>query len=174
MKTFLDRSLAWGHKPRPSWKPGLTISVSAGQGETQTAEYLTGLLRVYGAYPVGKLTAIAASPGEFVGREAVESHAQRLARDFAHAIREKRRYPATDVDLKFYLFMENLVQRHKDSLMKHDYAHWKGLGLFADFEAYIQQPRAKTSVDAEVRKAWIQEMISRHKTRRQNQKKTPA
>lgn len=172
MKTFLDRSLAWGHKPRPTWKPGLALSVSAGQGETQTAEYLAGLLRVYGAYPVGKLTAMATSPGEFVGCEAVEYHARCLARDLAHAVREKRRYPATDVDLKFYLFMENLVQRHKDCLMTDDHAHWERMGLFADFEAYIQQPRAESSVDPELRKAWVQEMIHRHTPRRKNEKGT--
>ena len=40
MKTFFDRSLALGHKPRPTWKPGLAISVSAGLGETDTADYL--------------------------------------------------------------------------------------------------------------------------------------
>ena len=28
MKTFLDRSLAYGHKPRSAWKPGLAVCVS--------------------------------------------------------------------------------------------------------------------------------------------------
>jgi len=62
-KTFLDRSLALGHKPRPTWKPGLAVSVSAGSGETAVAAYLEGLLRVYGAFPVGSLTALATVPG---------------------------------------------------------------------------------------------------------------
>ena len=44
MKTFMDRSLAFGHKPQPHWKPGLSVSVSAGYGETQVAEYLGNLL----------------------------------------------------------------------------------------------------------------------------------
>jgi multimeric flavodoxin WrbA len=66
MKTFLDRSLAFGHKPRPRWKPGLAVSVSAGYGETQTAEYLGNLLRVFGAFSVGRLTALATGPGEFL------------------------------------------------------------------------------------------------------------
>ena len=166
MKAFLDRSLAWGHKPRPSWKPGLAVSVSAGLGETQTAEYLAGLLRVYGAFPVGRLTAMATSPGEFVGREAVEAHARYLARDLACAVREKRRYPATDVDLRYYQFMGNLVQRHRDSVMIDDYAHWEQLGLFRDFETYIQQRREKNPYDPGVRKVWIQEMIARHKAKR--------
>ncbi len=170
MKAFLDRSLAWGHKPRPSWKPGLAVSVSAGMGETQTAEYLAGLLRVYGAFPVGRLTAMATSPGEFVGREAVEAHARNLARDLAQAIREKRRYPASDADLRFYQFMGSLVQRHKDSVMNHDYAHWETHHLFDDFATYIQQRREKISYDPEIRKAWVQEMIARHKSRHAGKK----
>jgi len=170
MKAFLDRSLAWGHKPQPSWKPGLTVSVSAGQGETETAEYLARLLRVYGAFPVGRLTAMATSPGEFLGREAVAAHANHLARDLAQAIREKRRYPVTDVDLRFFLFMENLVQRHKDSIMGNDYAHWKKHGFLGNFENYIQQRREKTSFDPEVRRAWIQEMIAPNKDRRESKK----
>ena len=28
MKTFLDRSLGYGHRPRGDWKPGLALSVS--------------------------------------------------------------------------------------------------------------------------------------------------
>lgn len=169
MKAFLDRSLAWGHKPQPSWKPGLTVSVSAGQGETETADYLAKLLRVYGAFPVGRLTAMATSPGEFLGREAVEARARDLARDLALAIREKRRYPVTDVDLRFYLFMENLVLRHKDTIMSSDYAHWEKHGLFRDFESYVQQRREKTSYDPEIRKAWIQELIARNKAKRERQ-----
>jgi multimeric flavodoxin WrbA/putative sterol carrier protein len=169
MKAFLDRSLALGHKPRPSWKPGLAVSVSAGQGETETADYLAKLLRVYGAFPVGRLTALATSPGEFLGREAVEARARDLARDLALAIREKRRYPVTDVDLRFYLFMENLVLRHKDTIMSSDYAHWEKHGLFRDFESYVQQRREKTSYDPEIRKAWIQELIARNKAKHERQ-----
>jgi multimeric flavodoxin WrbA len=175
MKAFLDRSLAWGHKPRPTWKPGLAVSVSAGWGETQTAEYLAGLLRVYGAFPVGRLTAMATSPGEFLGREAVEAHARMLARDLARAVRDKRRYPATDVDLRFYQFMGTLVQRHGDSVMADDYAHWDRLGLFADFEAYVQQRTEKTSHDPALRKAWIREMVARTTSgRRRRPVETPA
>jgi multimeric flavodoxin WrbA/putative sterol carrier protein len=171
MKAFLDRSLAWGHKPRPDWKPGLAVSVSAGLGETQTADYLAGLLRVYGAFPVGRLTAMATSPGDFIGREAVEAHAQNLARDLAQAIREKRRYPATDADLRFYQFMGSLVQRHRGSIMNDDYAHWEKHGLFAGFDTYIQQKREQSAHDPEIRKAWIQSLIAKHKAKRGGQKK---
>jgi len=166
MKTFLDRSLAYGHKPRPTWKPGLAVSVSAGLGETQTAEYLAGVLRVYGAFAVGKLTALAVGPGEFIGRDAVEARAQELAHDLARAIKEKRRRPASDMDLRFYQFMGDLVKRHKDRVMKHDYKHWQENGYYNGFESYIQQTTAKISDNPKARDAWIKELIANHKRKK--------
>ena len=166
MKTFLDRSLAYGHKPQPAWKPGLAVCVSAGLGESQTAEYLAGVLRVYGAFAVGKLTALATGPGEFVGRETVEASAQDLARDLARAIREKRRRPASDMDLRFYQFMGDLVKNNKGTVMKHDYKHWQAHGFFDSFEKYIQQTTHKRQYNPEARDAWIKELIAQHKKKK--------
>jgi multimeric flavodoxin WrbA len=142
MKTFLDRSLGYGHRPRETWKPGLALSVSAGHGETWVADYLGRVLRVFGAFPVGKFTAIAVGPGEFLGREAVEDRAADLARDLARAVREGRRYPATDQDLLYWQFMSSLIKENRE-LMAADYEHWQALGLFKSFEAYVGQARAK-------------------------------
>jgi multimeric flavodoxin WrbA/putative sterol carrier protein len=169
MKTFLDRSLAFGHKPRTTWKPGLAISVSAGLGETDTANYLAFLLRTFGAFSVGTLTAMATQPGGFLGKEAVEARAVDLARDLARAIKEKRRYPATDRDLRFYQFMGSLVKRQKDTVMKHDYKHWQEHGFYDSFEKYIQQTTAEVPFNGELRDAWIKEMIEEHKTKRRAQ-----
>lgn len=173
MKTFVDRSLALGHKPRPTWKPGLTVSVSAGCGETQVAEYLGHLLRVYGAFSVGRLTALAAGPGEFMGRAAVEARARDLALDLARAVKEKRRFPATDEDLMFYRFMRALVQEHRGALMQDDFDHWEAHGLNRDFEAYIQQTQEKAMVDPEARQAWIQEK-TKHQLPRRTAKRPPS
>jgi len=170
MKTFLDRSLAYGHKPQPAWKPGLAVCVSAGLGETQTAEYLAGVLRVYGAFAVGKLTAIATGPGEFVGRETVTARAQDLARDLARAIREKRRRPASDMDLRFYQFMGNLVKNHKDTVMKNDFKHWQAHGLFDGFEKYIRQTTHQPKFNPQTRDAWIKELIAQHKKKKKGKK----
>ncbi|MGE5258474.1 MAG: NAD(P)H-dependent oxidoreductase [Hyphomicrobiales bacterium] len=170
MKTFLDRSLAFGHKPQPDWKPGLAVSVSAGYGETTVAEYLGSLLRVYGAFSVGGLTALATGPGEFLGKSAIEVRARDLAGDLARAVKEKRRYPATDNDLIFYRFMGALVRDHRDSIMKDDFAHWEKLGLYRDFDVYVQQTREKAHYDPEMRKAWIQEAVARHKAKRTGKK----
>jgi len=163
MKAFIDRSLALSHKPRGSWKPGIAVSVSAGMGETQVAEYLAAMLRSYGAFPVGRLTALGTSIGEFVGREAVEARAADLARDLARAIREKRRYPATEWDLRYYQFMGSLVRENRDTIMKDDFVHWENLGLYEGFEAYIRQRRETVRHDPELRKAWLKETIARYK-----------
>jgi len=160
MKTFIDRSLAYGHKPRPTWKPGLAVCVSSGYGETDTAGYLGSCLRSFGSFSVGSFTAMATGPGEFIGKEAVEARALDLAGDLAAAIREKRRYPATDRDLHYYEFMGGLVKSRKDSIMRDDYEHWQEHGLYEGFETYIQQKETKVEIDNELRKAWIAEMIA--------------
>jgi multimeric flavodoxin WrbA/putative sterol carrier protein len=141
MKTFLDRSLGYGHRPRRDWKPGLAVSVSAGYGETWVADYLGQVLRAFGAFPVGKLTAIAVGPGEFLGREAVAARAADLAKELARAVKERRRYPPTDQDLGFWHFMSHLIQEHRDFMVA-DYEHWQELGLFKSFEAYVGQTRS--------------------------------
>ncbi len=145
MKTFLDRSLGYGHRPRGDWKPGLALSVSAGHGETWAADYLGQVLRLFGAFPVGKFTAIAVSPGEFLGKEAVEARAADLARDLARAVKEGRRYPVTDQDLRYWHFMSNLIKEHRDFMVA-DYEHWQELGLFKSFEAYVGQTRSKAAM----------------------------
>ena len=146
MKTFLDRSLGYGHRPRGDWKPGLVLSVSAGHGETWVADYLSRVMKAFGAYAVGNLTAIAVGPGEFLGREAVEARAADLARDLALAVKEKRRYPPTDQDLVYWQFMSNLIKENRD-LMTADYEHWQELGLFKSFEAYVGQTRSRQRPD---------------------------
>ena len=158
-KAFVDRSLAYGHKPRGSWKPGMAISVSAGMGEIKTAEYLANLLRVFGAYSVATFTAIARRPGAFLGKDLVEARAVDLAGDLARAIKEKRRYPATENDLSFHLFMGSLIEEEKD-FMRDDFSHWRELEFFDSFEAYSGQRFSKPSYSEEMRKEWSRKLIA--------------
>jgi multimeric flavodoxin WrbA/putative sterol carrier protein len=159
MKTFIDRSVAYGHKPRGAWKPGMAVSVSGGMGETMVAEYLGGMLRTYGAFSIGSLTAIAVAPGAFMGMELVEARAKDLASDLARAIKEKRRYPATENDLFFYLFMRDLVEREK-AFMRDDYEHWQEKGFFEGFGAYIGQGFSVPPANDQMRKEWLRTMIA--------------
>jgi multimeric flavodoxin WrbA/putative sterol carrier protein len=166
MKTFLDRSLCLAHRPRPSWKPGLAVSVSAGYGETAVAAYLGSVTRTFGAFSVGSLTAIAVNPGQFLGKAAVEARAAELARDLVRAVREKRRYPASDMDLVFWQFMGRLVRSNKE-FMRADDEHWQKHELYDSFENYIDQRKTMVDYNPELRKAWIEEMIATQKGRSQ-------
>ncbi|MCX5817422.1 MAG: NAD(P)H-dependent oxidoreductase [Proteobacteria bacterium] len=159
MKTFFDRSLSLGHKPRKSYKPGLAITVSAGLGDSTTAKYLEGVLRVYGAFSAGAIVAIATSPGGFLGKELVEARAADLGRDLARAIKEQRQYPATGEELSFYLFMRDLVTREKD-FMRGDYQHWQEAGLLDGFEAYAGQSFTVPPFDPALRKEWLKNIIT--------------
>jgi multimeric flavodoxin WrbA/putative sterol carrier protein len=164
MKTFLDRSLGYGHRPRGTWKPGLAVSVSAGWGETEVSQYLARVLGVYGAFPVGQLTAIGVGPGAFLGKEAVEARAADLARDLVRAVKEGRRYPPTDLDLDYWNFMGNLIKENRE-FMKADYAHWQKLGILDSFEAYIGQGRSPGTGSPEMRAAWLKGLMERQKGR---------
>ena len=154
MKTFIDRSLGYGHRPRISWKPGLAVSVSGGSGETDTAEYLGHVMRSFGAFSIGHLTGIGLGAGEFMGRDLIASRAKDLAGELVRAIREERRYPATDKDLNFYQFIGGLA-RDNPVLLKADHEHWKAHGLFESFETYIGQQRSKGNINREQMVKWL-------------------
>jgi hypothetical protein len=151
--------LAWGHKPRNYWKPGLALSVAAAGGEREVAEYLTRCLRLFGAYSVGSFTSLAVGPGEFMGKEHVEQRGRDLGADLARAVKEKRRMPATGDDLAFWQFMSRLVKSQAE-FMAHDFKHWQEAGLFDSFENYVGQKVSKAAFGPEVRKAWVKEMIA--------------
>jgi len=161
-KTFLDRSLGLGHRPRGAWKPGLAVCVSAGWGETEVAQYLDLTLRIFGAFAVGHFTAIAVGAGQFMGKELVMARAVDLARDLARAVKEKRRYPATDKDLDYWHFMGGLIKDNRD-FMKADYEHWQKLGLLDSFEAYIGQTWDRPTRDPAMREAWIKGLMERQR-----------
>jgi multimeric flavodoxin WrbA/putative sterol carrier protein len=163
MKTFIDRSLAFGHKPRRASKPGLAVVVSAGLADTATARYLEDMLKIYGAFSLGALVAMGANMGGFLGKAAVEARAQDLACDLARAIKEKKRYPVTGDDLYAYLFMRDLVTREKE-FMRDDYQYWQNAGILDGFEAYVQQRYTQTSYDPEMRKEWIKGLIKEEST----------
>lgn len=159
MKTFIDRSLGYGHRPRKVWKPGLAVSVSAGSGETHTAEYLGHVMRAFGAFCIGSLTGISLGAGAFMGRDLVSERAKDLAGELVRAIREKKRYPATDKDLHFYQFIGGLA-RDNPILLKADHEHWTDQGLFDSFENYIGQQRSEGNVDRDRMIEWLKQKMA--------------
>ncbi|MBN2040308.1 MAG: NAD(P)H-dependent oxidoreductase [Spirochaetes bacterium] len=162
MKTFLDRSLSFGHKPRTATKPGIAVSVSAGMGEAAVGRYLEGVMHVFGAFSVGALTSMAVNPGGFLGKDAVQARAKDLASDLIRAIKEKRTYPVTDETYQFYLFMRDLVTREKE-FMKGDYRHWQESGLLDRFESYVKQNFTELNYDEGLRKEWLKGLMQESK-----------
>jgi len=163
MKTFLDRSLGFAHRPQENWKPGLAVCVSAGLEEVAVSRYLSNVLRLFGAFSIGEFTSIAVGPGQFLGKDAVEARAADLARDLVRAVREKRRYPANSEDLHFWHFMGWLVHENRD-LMEADHAHWDAAGLYDSFEKYVGQTRDPGISTPEMRQDWIKRLIKQHVT----------
>lgn len=161
MKTFLDRSLGFGHRPRENWKPGLAVCVSAGLEEVAVSRYLSSVLRIFGAFSIGEFTSIAVGPGQFLGKDAVEARAADLAGDLVRAVREKRRYPANSEDRQFWQFMGWLVSENRE-LMKADHTHWDAAGLYDSFERYVGQTRDPGISSPEMRQGWIKGLIKQH------------
>jgi len=161
MKVFMDRCLGIGHKPRPTWKPGLVVSVSGGWGDVEVANYLASSLRIFGAFPVGQFIAISRLPGQFLGKEDVAARAEDLAGDLARAIKDKRRYPATEKDLHFYHFMGYAVKEEQE-IMAGDIKHWTEHNFYDGFETYIKQIYTIYPLDRERRKAALKKVFANH------------
>ncbi len=131
MKTFLDRLLAYFHRPVLQDKYGLAISVSAGWGDEEVGAYLSGLLSALGVKSIGYVRAIAVGPGMFADQEQAFEHAQRMGENLAKAIKEKWQIPKSSKNYCFHLFLVDMVQKYPQ-LFKVDYEFWKEKGKIKD------------------------------------------
>ncbi len=122
MKTFIDRMLAFGH--RPSLKGyGASIVVYAGVGDAEiVAKYMNRILKSWGLVPVGYLTAYAVLPGE-VSDESIKA-TKEFGKKIAKAVDDKIAPEITEEDLKLRDQLINLIKKYK-SIMKADYEFWK-------------------------------------------------
>ncbi|MDI6752532.1 MAG: NAD(P)H-dependent oxidoreductase [bacterium] len=127
MKTFLDRCVWLGHRPQLQGKYGVAISVSAGYGEEETANYLSGVLSALGASVVGRVYGIGVTPGEFSDKESLFAQAKRTGANLIAAIGEKRDYPTTGNKTIFHKFMRDLVSSHH-KFFRADYKYWQEMG----------------------------------------------
>lgn len=127
MKTFLDRCVCLAHRPQLQGKYGIAISVSAGFGEEETANYLADFLSAIGVGVTGKLHGVAVLPGEFLDKEALFAEARRIGSDLVIAIKEKRSRPTTGREIIFHKFMADLVFSHRE-FFRADYKYWQKMG----------------------------------------------
>ncbi|MEM2727272.1 MAG: flavodoxin family protein [Archaeoglobaceae archaeon] len=122
MKCFIDRMLAFGH--RPSLKGyGGAIVTHAGVGDPKVvAEYLSRILKAWGIYPVGYAIGFGVIPGD-VKEDAIEQ-AKNLGKEIARALKEGIKPEAKKEDFILQKQLMNLVTNYKD-IMKADYDFWK-------------------------------------------------
>ncbi len=131
MKTFIDRMVAFGHRPRLQGKYGAAVSVSAGWGDQEVALYLNGVIGVLGAQSVGITHGIAVGPGMFQDKDILFAHARRLGTELASAIKEKRQYPANSFALNFQRFLGDLIFENR-KFFKEDYRYRKEMGMYKE------------------------------------------
>lgn len=55
LKTFIDRTCRWFHRPQLTGKPILVVSTTASSGLKNTIKYLESVITQWGAIPVGSL-----------------------------------------------------------------------------------------------------------------------
>lgn len=122
MKTFIDRTLQFGHRPCLQDKIGASVVVYAGVGSANSvADYMNGVLRAWGATAIGKHVAYAARPTQL--RLGEKAKAVELA---------ERLIEAADGKLSLPEFVPNPQMRHliksQKDMMRADYQYWVNKG----------------------------------------------
>jgi multimeric flavodoxin WrbA len=122
MKTFIDRTLQFGHRPCLQGKVGASVTVYAGVGSAHSvADYMNGVLRAWGASTVGKLVAYAARPTQVKSGE--KAKAVELAESLIDAADGKLSLPEFVPNPQ----MRHLIKSQKD-MMRADYQYWVNKG----------------------------------------------
>ena len=127
MKTFIDRMLAYGHRPTLGGKYGGSIAVYAGVGRPEdVAGYLNRVLKAWGVVPVGYAIGFGVMPGD-VSEESIEK-ARELGRKIAEAFEKGYRAEVTEEDVVLQRQLLTLIKNY-GNLMKADYEYWKEKGM---------------------------------------------
>jgi len=128
MKTFVDRLIAYGHRPVLTGKYSLAVCVSSGWGDEATAVYMSEILTGLGAVSVGTVRATALGPGMFRDKDAAFENADRMGRQLAAAIIEKWNIPQSSIVNTFRGFLIDLIQEYP-SIFSEDYRYWEEKGV---------------------------------------------
>jgi multimeric flavodoxin WrbA len=122
MKTFIDRTLHLGHRPRLQGKVGASVTVYGGVGSAHSvADYMNMILHSWGASPVGKLVAYAVRPGDL--DSGVQKKAIELAEKLIDSVNVKLDLPTYEPSSQ----LKRLIQSNKD-MMRADYKFWVSKG----------------------------------------------
>lgn len=122
IKCFIDRMVAFGHRPRLRGYGGAIVSY-AGVGDPEfVASYLNKIMKTWGICPVGYAVGFGVLPGE-VKKDDIK-RAVELARKIANAFKEGFKPEIKEEDIILRNQLINLVTNYKD-FMKADYEFWK-------------------------------------------------
>jgi len=118
MKTFIDRTLSFGHRPCLQGKIGASVTVYAGVGSAHSVtDYMNSVLRGWGASTVGEMVAYAARPRQLKPGE--KAKAVEFAERLIDAVNGKLSLPKYVPNPQ----MRHLVKSQKD-MMRADYEYW--------------------------------------------------
>jgi len=122
MKTFIDRTLSFGHRPSLQGKIGASVAVYAGVSSAHSvADYMNKVLSSWGVSTVGKLVAYAPRPGQL--KSGVKAKAVELAERLIDAVNGKLILPEHVPNPQ----MRHLVSSQRD-MMRADYDYWLNKG----------------------------------------------
>lgn len=129
MKSFIDRTAGYYHRPPLEGTYAAVVTSSAGMGETAVVRYLANCLEILGAAYVGSVGGTYRPPTRLWDPELVEQRARRLGEELIACVREKRSFPLSDEVVAQRRFLRELIQRNR-RIFRADYAYWKEHGWF--------------------------------------------
>jgi len=127
MKIFIDRSFLWLHTLRLIGKPALTALTTAGSGAGPAERYLSEILYLFGAIPLGHLRGIAYQPGNFPQREACAKKHRLLAQRVA-AVLNGQHVLRPRLQNYWYFWGMQTKARYGAGLLSYEHEYWQRKG----------------------------------------------
>lgn len=122
MKCFIDRMLAFGHRPSLKGYGGAIVTY-AGVGKPEVvADYLNRVLRAWGIYPVGYAIGYGVIPGDVKEEDIIK--AKNLGKEVVKAFKDGVKQEVREEDILLRKQLVNLIMEYKE-IMKADYEFWK-------------------------------------------------
>lgn len=116
LKSLIDKTASWFHRPPLVGKPALVVSTTAGAGHTDTMKYLEDVAMLWGGMPVGRFA--------WTASKAPAPDPRVIRRFVWHLDHEPCHYRPTTRQLSFYAVQKVLALK----LSKLDQEFWRGRG----------------------------------------------
>lgn len=124
MKSFIDRTAGFFHRPPFEGTYAAVVTSSAGMGETAVVRYLANCLEILGAAFVGSVGGTYRPPTRLWDPDQVAVRARLLGEELLACVREKRTFPLSDEVVSQRRFLRELIRRNR-RIFRADYAYWE-------------------------------------------------